>query len=61
MTTMIDTLLAQGGNGTDDAQTGAVVAPLYFSTAYRHPGLGESTGFDYARLSTPTRQNSWRA
>ena len=56
MTTTIDTLLAQGGNGTDDAQTGAVVTPLYFSTAYRHPGLGESTGFDYARLSTPTRQ-----
>ena len=53
--TNIDTLLAQGGNGTDDMKTGAVVSPLYFSTAYRHPGLGESTGFDYARMNTPTR------
>ncbi|MBZ6010301.1 trans-sulfuration enzyme family protein [Leuconostoc gelidum] len=51
----IDTILAQGGNGTDDNKTGAIVTPLYFSTAYRHPGLGESTGFDYARLNTPTR------
>lgn len=55
MTNKIDTILAQGGNGTDDAKTGAIVSPLYFSTAYSHPGLGESTGFDYARLSTPTR------
>lgn len=52
----VATILAQGGNGSDDQNTGAVVAPLYFSTAYRHPGLGESSGFDYARLQTPTRQ-----
>ncbi|WP_127848633.1 trans-sulfuration enzyme family protein [Lacticaseibacillus hulanensis] len=52
----IATQLTQGTNGTDDAKTGAVVAPLYFSTAFRHPGLGQSTGFDYSRLATPTRQ-----
>lgn len=40
----IATQLAQGTNGTDDEKTGAVVAPLYFSTAFRHPGLGQSTG-----------------
>lgn len=51
----IDTVLAQAGNGSDDDKTGAIVTPLYFSTAYRHPSLGESTGFDYARLTTPTR------
>ena len=56
MSIKIDTLLAQGGNGSDDTKTGAVVSPLYFSTAYRHPGLGESSGFDYARLKTPTRK-----
>ncbi|MBZ1514788.1 trans-sulfuration enzyme family protein [Leuconostoc mesenteroides] len=56
MSIKIDTLLAQGGNGSDDIKTGAVVSPLYFSTAYRHPNLGESSGFDYARLQTPTRQ-----
>ncbi|MFT8917689.1 MAG: aminotransferase class I/II-fold pyridoxal phosphate-dependent enzyme [Oenococcus sp.] len=51
----IDTILVQASNGSDDAKTGAVSTPLYFSTAFRHPGLGESTGFDYARLQTPTR------
>lgn len=49
------TQLVQGANGTDDDKTGAVVPPLYLSTAFRHPGLGESTGFDYSRLTTPTR------
>lgn len=54
--TKIATQLTQGTNGTDDANTGSVVAPLNFSTAFRHPGLGESTGFDYSRLAGPTRQ-----
>ena len=53
--TKISTQLVQGTNGTDDANTGAVVAPLYFSTAFRHPGLGQSTGYDYSRLEEPTR------
>ncbi|WP_179396198.1 trans-sulfuration enzyme family protein [Lacticaseibacillus absianus] len=53
--TKLATQLIQGTNGTDDANTGAVVPPLYFSTAFRHPGLGASTGYDYARLETPTR------
>lgn len=52
----IDTILAQGGNGSDDEKTGAVSTPIYLSTAFRHPGLGESTGFDYSRLASPTRQ-----
>lgn len=52
----INTILAQGGNATDDVKTGAISNPLYFSTAYRHPGLGQSSGFDYGRLNTPTRQ-----
>lgn len=49
------TQLVQGTNGTDDQNTGAVVPPLYLSTAFRHPGLGRSTGYDYSRLTTPTR------
>ena len=53
--TKLATQLIQGTNGTDDQHTGAIVPPLYFSTAYRHPGLGQSTGYDYARLATPTR------
>mgnify|MGYP007051810906 CR=1 FL=1 len=34
----IDTVLAQAGNGSDDDKTGAIVTPLYFSTAYRQIG-----------------------
>ncbi|WP_225048434.1 trans-sulfuration enzyme family protein [Lacticaseibacillus kribbianus] len=53
--TNLDTQLIQGTNRTEDASTGAIVPPLYFSTAFRHPGLGESTGYDYSRVTTPTR------
>ncbi|GAX04833.1 cystathionine beta-lyase [Secundilactobacillus pentosiphilus] len=51
----IETILAQAGNRTDDAKTGSVSTPLYFSTAYRHAGLGQSTGYDYSRECSPTR------
>ena len=50
----LDTLLVQLGNGSD-AKTGAVNPPVYFSTAYKHNGIGESTGFDYTRTKNPTR------
>ncbi|KAB7707859.1 methionine biosynthesis PLP-dependent protein [Bacillus aerolatus] len=51
----IDTLLAQIGNRSEEA-TGTVNAPVYFSTAYRHEGIGRSTGYDYTRTGNPTRQ-----
>ena len=41
----IETLLAQIGNRSDTV-TGTVNPPVYFSTAYRHEGIGQSTGFD---------------
>ncbi|WP_394138077.1 methionine biosynthesis PLP-dependent protein [Cytobacillus oceanisediminis] len=50
-----DTKLAQIGNRSETA-TGAVNPPVYFSTAYRHEGIGQSTGFDYSRTGNPTRQ-----
>lgn len=50
----IETELVQLGNQTDP-QTGAINPPVYFSTAYRHTGLGESTGYDYTRTKNPTR------
>ncbi len=49
-----ETLLAQAGSRSDPA-TGAVSAPLYQSATFRHPGLGESTGYDYSRTANPTR------
>lgn len=51
----IDTKLAQIGNRSETA-TGTVNPPVYFSTAYRHAGIGQSTGYDYVRTGNPTRQ-----
>lgn len=51
----LETFLVQAGNRTDERKTGAVSTPIYFSTAYRHAGLGESTGYDYSRETNPTR------
>ncbi|PLR84971.1 MULTISPECIES: methionine biosynthesis PLP-dependent protein [Bacillus] len=50
----IDTKLAQIGNRSDI--TGSVSPPVYFSTAYMHEGIGESSGYDYIRTGNPTRQ-----
>ena len=52
--TTIETKLAQLGNNSDE-RTGAINTPIYLSTAYRHPGLGQSTGYDYTRTKNPTR------
>lgn len=34
---------------------GAVSVPIYQSATFSHPGIGESTGYDYTRESNPTR------
>ncbi|TXC90698.1 methionine biosynthesis PLP-dependent protein [Metabacillus litoralis] len=54
MNQRIETKLAQIGNRSENV-TGTVNPPVYFSTAYRHAGIGESTGFDYIRTGNPTR------
>ncbi|WP_026673014.1 methionine biosynthesis PLP-dependent protein [Alkalihalobacterium bogoriense] len=51
----LETTLVQIGNRICE-RTGAVNTPVYFSTAYRHTGIGESTGYDYARTGNPTRE-----
>ncbi|PRO65970.1 methionine biosynthesis PLP-dependent protein [Alkalicoccus urumqiensis] len=50
----LETTLVQAGNRKDHV-TGAVNAPVHFSTAYRHEGIGQSTGYDYSRTGNPTR------
>jgi cystathionine gamma-synthase len=50
----IESHLAQIGSQSDP-DTGAVSFPIYQSTAFRHPKLGQSTGFDYSRTKNPTR------
>ena len=47
--------IVQLGVGRDE-RTGAISFPIYPSATYRHPGVGESTGFDYTRSGNPTRQ-----
>lgn len=44
-----------GALGTEPL-TGAVSMPIFQAATFRHPELGNSTGFDYSRLSNPTRQ-----
>lgn len=54
-TQKLETRLVQIGVGLDE-HTGAISFPIYPSATYRHPGVGESTGFDYTRSGNPTRK-----
>lgn len=49
------TLCIHGGYKPDC--TGSVSAPIYTSTAYAHPGVQQSTGYDYIRTQNPTRES----
>ncbi|MDR1302002.1 MAG: PLP-dependent aspartate aminotransferase family protein [Treponema sp.] len=50
----LDTIAVRGAN-LFEPHTGAVSTPIYQSSTFRHPGLFESTGFDYSRRINPTR------
>lgn len=50
----IETILAQAGCGKDE-KTGAISMPVFQTATFRHPGLGESTGYDYSRSGNPNR------
>lgn len=39
-----------------DEKTGAVTVPVYQTATFKHPGLGQSTGYDYSRSGNPTRK-----
>ncbi len=54
-TQTLETRLVQLGVGRDE-RTGAISFPIYPSATYRHPGVGESTGYDYTRSGNPTRE-----
>lgn len=51
----IETKLVHGFRGCDET-TGAVSFPIYQSATFRHPGLNQTTGYDYSRLQNPTRE-----
>ncbi|MDR1329322.1 MAG: PLP-dependent aspartate aminotransferase family protein, partial [Oscillospiraceae bacterium] len=50
----LDTLCVQGARRRD--VTGAVTTPIYQSSTFAHPGVGQSTGYDYTRSQNPTRE-----
>jgi cystathionine gamma-synthase len=50
----LDTVLVHGTVPFDPV-TGAISTPIYQSSSFRHPGLGQSTGYDYGRVVNPTR------
>ena len=37
--------------------TGAVSVPIFASSTFAHPGVGQSTGFDYSRSQNPTKEH----
>lgn len=39
-------------------KSGAISFPIYQTATFAHPGLGESTGYDYSRLQNPTREQA---
>ena len=50
-----DTLAIHGGQAPDPT-TGAVMPPVYLTSTYRQPRMGEDWPYDYARTINPTRR-----
>lgn len=50
-----DTLCIHTQNTKYD-NTGAISVPIFQTATFAHPGVGESTGYDYSRLQNPTRE-----
>lgn len=48
----IETLAVHGARGCDPL-TGAISFPIYQSATFKHPGLNQSTGYDYSRELNP--------
>ncbi|NLK86502.1 MAG: PLP-dependent transferase [Clostridiaceae bacterium] len=51
-----DTLCIHGNDNKYDT-TGAVSVPIFQSATFVHPGVGQSTGYDYSRVQNPTREH----
>lgn len=51
----LSTKIVHCGVGSDP-RTGAISTPIYQNATFRHPALGESTGYDYSRSQNPTRE-----
>ena len=49
------TLCVHGSRKRYDT-AGAISVPIFQSATFVHPGVGQSTGFDYSRVLNPTRE-----
>lgn len=57
MSNKIDTLCVHGGGHRFPDESGSLTFPLYQTAAFSHTKLGHNDhGFDYTRISNPTRQ-----
>ena len=52
----LETLCIHGDDKAYEA-TGAVSVPIYQTATFAHPGVGQSTGYDYTRVQNPTREH----
>lgn len=50
-----NTLCVHGTSRQYDT-TGAVSIPIFQTATFSHPGVGQSTGYDYSRVQNPTRE-----
>lgn len=50
-----NTLCVHGTSRQYDT-TGAVSMPIFQTATFSHPGVGQSTGYDYSRVQNPTRE-----
>lgn len=51
----LESKIVRGAKGSDP-HTGAISFPIYQTATFKHPGLGQSTGYDYTRTGNPTRE-----
>lgn len=52
----INTLCIHGSNVYHN-DTGAISVPIFQNATFAHPGVGQSTGYDYSRIQNPTREH----
>lgn len=55
MSRKIETLCVQGEQ-EKNSPYGAISYPIFQTATFAHPGVGQSTGYDYSRLQNPTRE-----
>lgn len=50
-----NTICVHGSTHSYD-NTGSISVPIFQTATFAHPGVGQSTGYDYSRVQNPTRE-----